>query len=103
MKNTLSGGQLAGGNSTTEREIHDFYATDPQTTKLFLSEIQNEYDFNTEVLEPACGQGHMANVIKEVFPNSTVVATDLIDRGYGIGNVDFITHDYGKTFDIVMT
>ena len=37
--NTLSGGQLAGGNSTTTKAEHDFYATDPQTTKLFLYEF----------------------------------------------------------------
>ena len=35
-RKTLTGGQLAGGNSTSKREENDFYATDPQTTKLFL-------------------------------------------------------------------
>ena len=31
----LSGGQLAGGNSANKREEHDFYATDPQTVRVF--------------------------------------------------------------------
>ena len=36
LNKVLSGGQLAGGNSTSKREENDFYATDPQTLKLFL-------------------------------------------------------------------
>ena len=34
LSKVLSGGQLAGGNSTSKREENDFYATDPQTLKL---------------------------------------------------------------------
>ena len=32
---SLSGGQLAGGNSTTEKADNDFYATNPQTVRDF--------------------------------------------------------------------
>ena len=40
--NKLSGGQLAGGNSATTRVEHDFYATDPETLKMFLYEFWKE-------------------------------------------------------------
>lgn len=99
----LSGGQLAGGNSTSKREENDFYATDPQTTRLFLYEFWKEYSFEGEILEPACGQGHIVNVIKELYPDADIMATDLIDRGFGVGNIDFLTHNYNKTFDTVIT
>lgn len=36
---SLSGGQLAGGNSTTEKAENDFYATDPRTVELFFDKF----------------------------------------------------------------
>ena len=96
--NKLSGGQLAGGNSATTRVEHDFYATDPETLKIFLYEFWKENTFEGSILEPACGQGHISKTLKELLPNFDIVSTDLIDRGYGIGGVDFLTHDYNKTF-----
>lgn len=102
MINKLSGGQLAGGNSTSIREANDFYATNPETTKIFLNEFLKEHKIEGEVLEPSCGQGHMSKVIEEIC-NVNVTSTDLIDRGYGLGNIDFLTHDYNRKFDTVMT
>ena len=40
------------------------------------------------VWEPACGEGHMAEVLKEYF--SHVAATDIHDYGYGNGRADFL-------------
>ena len=100
----LSGGQLAGGNSTSEREKNDFYATDPQTLKLFLYEFLKDNSLDGEdILEPACGEGHISKTLKEMLPNCEILSTDLVDRGYGQGGVDFLTHDYGRTFDTVIT
>lgn len=103
MSNVLSGGQLAGGNTVTQRADNDFYATNPETVKLFLYEFFKENSFEGSILEPACGQGHISNVLKDFCPHNKVVSTDLIDRGYGIGNIDFLTHDYKRTFDNVIT
>ena len=100
----LSGGQLAGGNSTSKREENDFYATDPHTVRLFLNEFLKDNPLDgKDILEPACGEGHMSKAIEEMLPNSEVFSTDLIDRGYGQGGIDFLTHDYGRTFDVVIT
>lgn len=107
MKNTnkvLSGGQLAGGNSTSKREENDFYATNPETLKMFLYEFWKDNTFEGyEILEPACGQGHISKTLKELLPNFNITSTDLIDRGYGVGGIDFLTHDYKKMFDVVIT
>lgn len=66
------------GNYTKEdREIHDYYATAPSAVyPLFTVE-----SFTDTVMEPACGGGHMADAIKA--SGYEVVASDLIDRGYG--------------------
>ena len=107
MKNTnkvLSGGQLAGGNSTSKREENDFYATNPETLKMFLYEFWKDNAFEgNEILEPACGQGHISKTLKELLPNFNITSTDLIDRGYGVGGIDFLTYDYKKMFDVVIT
>lgn len=107
MKNTnkvLSGGQLAGGNSTSKREENDFYATNPETLKMFLYEFWKDNTFEgNEILEPACGQGHISKTLKELLPNFNITSTDLIDRGYGVGGIDFLTYDYKKMFDVVIT
>ena len=107
MKNTnkvLSGGQLAGGNSASKREENDFYATNPETLKMFLYEFWKDNTFEgNEILEPACGQGHISKTLKELLPNFNITSTDLIDRGYGVGGIDFLTYDYKKMFDVVIT
>lgn len=99
MKQTLSGTNLAGMSTTRSRVINDYYATPPQATK----DILDLEALEGNILEPACGEGHMSEVIKEYYPESEVVSTDLIDRGYGIGEVDFLKHDYGQKFDNIIT
>ena len=103
MSEYLSGGQLAGGNSTSKREENDFYATNPETLKLFLYEFWKDNSFEGDILEPACGQVHLSETLKEMLPNFNITSTDLIDRGYGEGGVNFLTHDYSKTFNTVIT
>jgi hypothetical protein len=40
-------------------------------------------------LEPACGEGHIAELL-----DGEVRAYDLIDRGYGVGGIDFLAHAF---------
>ena len=83
----------ASNHSTSEREIHDYYATDPRAAKLLL-EVEA---FSPVIWEPACGEGHLAKVFERT--GHTVIGTDLIYRGYG-SNVplDFLAYD-GEMFD----
>ena len=94
-------GSTFGTGSTGElgRADDDFYATSAKTTKLFLDRFKLE----GSILEPACGQGHMSEVIKEYYPYNNVMSTDLVYRGYGIGNVDFLTRDFNRRFDTIIT
>lgn len=38
--------------------------------------------------EVACGEGHLSERLKEY--GHEVYSTDLIDRGYGVGGIDFL-------------
>ena len=77
----------ASNHSETEREVNDFYATPPIATKM-LCELET---FSKNILEPCCGQGHIAKVLQEQGYN--VEAMDLIDRGFGKGGVDFLQYN----------
>ena len=74
----------ASNHTDKERENDDYYATEPKATELLLSLEK----FSPNIWECACGGGHMAKVLKE--NGYEVKATDLIYRGYGEGNIDFL-------------
>lgn len=73
----------ARNQAITDREEHDFYATDPEV----LEKIYPQLHLSHNVWEPACGQGHLSEVL--VAHGHNVRSTDLIDRGYGQGGIDF--------------
>jgi len=81
-KNVLSGGQLAGGNSTTEKAENDFYATDPKTVELFLDKASHLFKDVNSIWENACGDGNISEVLKKYFDERIIWSTDLVDRGY---------------------
>ncbi len=74
----------ASNHSQEIRHKDDYYATEPKAVELLL-EVE---DFNPTIWECACGEGHMAEVLKK--HGYKVISSDLIDRGYGIGGVDFL-------------
>ena len=78
-----------------EREKNDFYATDPKALELLLEKER----FSPNVWECACGKGHLSEVLKNHGYN--VKSTDLIDRGYGDGTVDFLKYDGKFDGDII--
>ena len=50
----------ASNHSETNREINDFYATDPKALELLL-DVES---FDPYVWEVACGKGHLSKVLK---------------------------------------
>jgi hypothetical protein len=74
----------ASNHSLGERQQVDYYATDPAT---ILPLLERE-GFASQIWEPACGEGHLSKELERV--GKAVRSTDLIDRGYGEGNIDFL-------------
>lgn len=67
------------------RVENDYYATEPKATQVLL-DVEK---FSHRIWEPACGGGHMSEVLKR--GGYDVVSTDLVDRGYGdAAGVDFL-------------
>lgn len=100
----LTGSNIAGMSATREREENDFYST----ARSSIVALLNEEIFDGNILEPAAGQGHISTVLKEYYPNSEIISTDLIQREDKFncniqGNIDFLTYDYNRKFDNVIT
>jgi hypothetical protein len=76
----------ASNHAQNIREINDYYATHPTAVEKLL---QRE-SFSHKILEPCCGGGHISKVLLE--HGYDVVSTDLIDRGFGVGGIDFLQH-----------
>ena len=76
----------AVGHGLGEREANDFYATDPSAIDLLVSE--GGVQIASDIWEPACGMGHLSERLIQYGYN--VRSTDLIDRGYGTGGIDFL-------------
>lgn len=78
------GAALAGGLG--QRRDDDFYPTPAEATVALLQAAARY--IGPVVHEPACGDGSMARVLAMYgFP---VIATDLVDRGYGSGGIDYL-------------
>lgn len=74
----------ASNHSDIEREVSDYYATDPKAVTLLLA----EETFSDNIWECACGEGHISKELEKSGYN--VLSTDLHYRGYGESNqVDF--------------
>jgi hypothetical protein len=65
-----------------DRQAHDFYPTPDWVTAALLKHVT----LRGPVWEPCCGDGAMARVLERA--GHKVVATDLVDRGFGRGGVD---------------
>lgn len=90
----------ASNHSNKEREQNDFYATDPKSLEIFLEKLDEDKIYlHKNIWECACGKGHLSKVLEEKGYN--VHSTDIVDRGYGIGNVDFLKQDTSFEGDIL--
>lgn len=67
----------ASNHSREERQLEDYYATQPKAVQLLLA----EYKFAPKILECCCGEGHISKELEKA--NYIVESIDLYDRGYG--------------------
>jgi hypothetical protein len=79
------------------RDRDDFTPTPPDGTRRLLAVER----FEGTIWECACGEGHMARELAAAGYDD-VMATDLIDRGFGQGRVDFLL-DFQTTADNIVT
>lgn len=84
-KNSIFKTLGASNHTEAPRQLNDYYATEPKAIDILLA----EETFTGSIWEPACGEGHLSRRLEQ--RGHTVISTDLIDRGYGKGSIDFLT------------
>ena len=92
---TLTGTSLSGTSVSRERVENDYYATPPEST---IALLEREKFFGG-ILEPCCGEGHISEVLKDY--GYDVVSNDLVDRGYGEFNEDYLKTDKLKATNVI--
>ena len=95
MVKNLTGTSLSGTSVNRVRVENDYYATPIESTKALL----NEENFVGNILEPCCGEGHISKVLKE--HGYDVISNDLVDRGYGEHNQDYLTSTNLKADNVI--
>ncbi|MBN8955120.1 MAG: hypothetical protein J0H17_00695, partial [Rhizobiales bacterium] len=84
-----NGARAIMGSRQEPDDSLDYFPTPPWATRALLEHVLPQYaSWNSSVWEPACGEGHIAEVLAERFRE--VIATDIHDYGYG-GVQDFLT------------
>lgn len=92
----------ASNHSDKERQNNDYYATDPKALEIFLKKIkEDDIKLHNSIWECACGEGHLSKVLEREGYN--VWSTDLIDRGYGKGNTDFLEGIFDEWHGDILT
>ena len=81
---------IGGASSQHGRNAADFYATPPECTIALLENYQRLFE-GSRIWEPACGDGAISKVLEG--HRLDVISTDLHDRGYGKGGMNFLTAD----------
>lgn len=75
---------VGSSRNNGKREKDDFYPT----PRYAVEELLKREKFKGNIWECACGEGDISEVLKS--NGYSVYSSDLIDRGYGDGNVDFL-------------
>lgn len=98
MAKDITGTLGATNHSTKKRDINDYYGTNPDAVKKLLTYER----LAGPVWEPTAGHHNIVDVLTNL--NLDVVATDLIDYGYGDRQLDFLaaTAEDVEFTDIIM-
>ena len=78
-----------------ERQSEDYYATEPRA----VYELLERESFSKKILEPCVGGGHIARVLMD--KGYSVIANDIIDRGFPNTNIRNFLSITENNFDIV--
>lgn len=86
----------ASNHCDQERQKEDYYATEPAATQFLVGLEQ----FDNNILEPSCGEGHISKELEKEGYN--VTSRDLVDRGYG-EVADFLDTNNKSWFGDIIT
>ena len=88
----INGARALMGSRQEPDDSLDYFPTPPWATRALMQHVMPAAGLAGRrfgiAWEPACGEGHIAEVLAEY--SDTVIATDIFDYGYGQAPVDFL-------------
>lgn len=91
MRNKASIFRQLGVNPVTERQIDDYYATDP----IAIDRLLAKETFSKEIIECCVGGGHLATRLEQY--EYIIDGYDIVDRGYPNTTVIDFLNDFSQT------
>lgn len=86
----INGARSIMGSRVEPDDSLDYFPTPPWATRALIEVVLGK-NLNS-IWEPACGEGHMAEVLREYCAD--VTASDIHDYGYNDYTVDFLTCEH---------
>lgn len=86
-KNSIFKTLGASNHTDAQRELNDYYATEPKAVELLLQ----QESFNNYIWEPASGENHIANVL--INKGYNVKTSDIVKRLPQTEEYDFLSID----------
>jgi hypothetical protein len=85
-----NGARAIMGSRQEPSDSLDYFPTPPWATRALCEHVLPRFAnaVSSTAWEPACGEGHIAEVLREYFRH--VQATDIHDYGYGLAQLDFL-------------
>jgi hypothetical protein len=90
---------ILGNPDSAKRAAADFYTTPREAVEALL----RVETFAGRFWEPACGTGNISKVLEENFEPVHVFSSDLVGRGFGVGEIDFLAVQAAERCDNVIT
>lgn len=97
----INGARAIMGSRQEPDDSLDYFPTPPWATRALIECVFQRDCHHLTAWEPACGEGHIAEVLHEYF--GKVYATDIHDYGYGAGDSDFLDDDTDADADWIIT
>ena len=102
----INGARAVMGSRQEPDDSLDYFPTPPWATRALIEHVfphleRRGYCKSQHAWEPACGEGHIAEVLREYF--RTVIASDIHDYGYGDRTVDFLGPEILRGADWIIT
>lgn len=99
MKNQNTSHAVMAQRDPQSKDGLDYFPTPPWATRALMEHVISHDQRGGSCLEPACGEGHMAETLMEYFRK--VAASDIHD--YGFSRVeDFLNGEFG-VYDWIIT
>jgi hypothetical protein len=99
----INGARAIMGSRVEPDDSLDYFPTPPWATRALMERVLPHLGSRpaTSAWEPACGEGHIAEVLREYF--GKVVATDIHDYGYQDRLIDFTSEKTQGFEDWIIT